>query len=231
MRIKVQNAYKEYNGTRVLDIESLEIKEGLIYGIMGLNGSGKTTLVECISGINKLTKGLLTYDGENGIGAARNSISIMTQKPYLFDMSVLDNIAIGLKFRKLGKEDISARIEKYLSYFDMKDLLYKNARGLSGGEGAKTALLRTAALETEVMLLDEPTSSMDMESTIKSESLIKEMARNSRTVVVVTHDLYQVKRVADYILFMDKGKIIEMGEKNKILENPENSLVKQILSV
>lgn len=231
MDIYVRKAYKDYNKLRVLDIDYLDLKKGYIYSIMGLNGSGKTTLMECIAGINSLTCGTITYGDNRGIEDVRHDISIMMQKPYMFDDSVINNIARGLKFRRFKKEDIKVRVEKYLSYFDMKDLLYKNAKKLSGGEAAKTALLRTAVLETNIVLLDEPTASMDMESTIWAEKLIKDMAVLDRTIIIVTHDLYQAKRIADYIIFMDKGRVIEMGEKNKVLQNPENELVRQILNM
>lgn len=231
MDVYVENAYKEYNGYRVLDIDTLKIKDGYIYALLGLNGSGKSTLLECISGINSLTGGKISYGEGLQIDSVRYDISIMTQKPYLFNTTVMGNIVSGLKFRKLSEEEISKRVEKYLSYFDMKDLLYKNSKKLSGGEGAKTALLRTAVLQTDLTLLDEPTSSLDIESTFKAEELIKDISSNGRTVIVVTHDLYQAERIADYIIFMDRGRVIEMGEKNKILNKPEHKLVKLILNM
>jgi len=230
MNIYVEDAYKEYNHRRVLDIDSLKFNEGNVYALLGLNGSGKSTLLECIAGINKLTGGIIRYGEETSIDAVRHNITIMTQKTYLFNMSVIDNIKSGLKFRNMGKEKTESLLKKYLPYFDMKELLLKNAKKLSGGESAKTALLRAAVLETEVTLLDEPTASMDIESTINAEKLIKQMAENGRTVIMVTHDLYQAERIADYVLFMDKGRIIEMGNKYKVLNNPEHKLVKLILN-
>jgi len=109
--------------------------------------------------------------------------------------------------------------------------LEKKSSWLSGGERAKIALLRTAVLETEVTLLDEPTAGMDMESSIKAEKLIKDMSSGGRTVIIVTHDVYQAKRIADYVLFMDKGKIIEEGQSDDVLSNPKNPLIKQILNI
>lgn len=231
MNICVKEAFKEYGGRRVLDIDALNIEEGHVYAILGLNGSGKSTLIECISGINSLDGGIILYNNQKDISAVRDCISTMVQKPYIFDMSAIDNIKIGLKFRKYEKEKIAHRVGKYIQYFNIKDLLYKNARSLSGGESQKVALLRTAVLETEVTLLDEPTSSMDIESTLCAEELIKDMSGNGRTVIMVTHDLYQAKRIADHVIFMDKGRIIEMGDKTSVLNNPRNSLVKLVLNM
>jgi len=117
------------------------------------------------------------------------------------------------------------------TFFNPKDLLNENAKKLSGGETAKTALIRIAVLETDFTLLDEPTSSMDIESTIKAEKLIMGMASGNRSVIVVTHDLYQAERIADYIIFMDKGKVIESGTKYKVIKDPDSQIVKMILNM
>lgn len=229
MNITLENAFKEYNGTRVLDIENLEIKDG-IYVILGSNGSGKSTLINCISGLDNLSGGNIFYDGKQ-IDTIRNDISIMVQKPYLFNTTAKENMIIGLKYRKINEDEVNYRFENYRNFFDIEDLLNKKSNWLSGGERAKIALLRSAVLETDLTILDEPTASMDIESSMKAEKLIKYMAENKRTVIIVTHDLYQARRIADYVIFLDKGKIIEMGEKEKVLIQPKNSLIKQILNL
>jgi tungstate transport system ATP-binding protein len=230
MNITVEGLYKEYNGTKVLDIDKLEFSEGSIYAVLGLNGSGKTTLLECIAGINKPDGGIIQYDNDQNIENIKGKISIMLQHPYLFNMSVRDNITIGLKFKKVPEEIITERVNKYLKYFNINDLLNKNAKGLSGGESAKTALLRTAVTECDVTMLDEPTASMDIESTLGAERLIKDIAGPKNTIIIVTHDIYQAVRLADYMVFMDKGRIIEAGKKEKVLKNPENSLVRFLMN-
>jgi tungstate transport system ATP-binding protein len=128
-------------------------------------------------------------------------------------------------------EETNKRVNKYLDYLDVQQLLDKKANWLSGGERAKIALLRTAVLEAEVIMLDEPTSAMDIESSIKAERLIMDMASNNRTIIIVTHDVYQARRIADFVIFMDKGKVIEMGKKEEVLMNPSNALIKQILNI
>ncbi len=231
MNLKLENVYKEYTGVRVLDIDNLEFAEGKIYVILGSNGSGKSTLINCIAGLNSISGGSILYNKELMNNKIRNNISIMVQKPYLFDDTSLNNVVSGLKYRKFNTNKICKRLEKYLSFFDISELKNKKSKWLSGGERAKIALLRTAILETELTFLDEPTASMDIESTIKAEVLIKSMSDEKRTVVIITHDIYQAGRIADYVLFMDKGKVLEMGLKDKVLKNPENNLVKQFMNM
>jgi len=230
MNVTIENAVKDYGSSRVLDIEKLEFIEG-IYVILGSNGSGKSTLINCIAGLNNLSYGNILYDGKKLNDFSRNLMSILVQKPYLFNKTSYENIVSGLKFKKINKVEINSRVEKYMHYFEIDALLNKKSNWLSGGERAKIALLRTSVLEAEITMLDEPTASMDIESSIKAENLIKQLALGKRTVIIVTHDVYQAKRIADYVIFMDKGKIIEMGNKENVLNNPTNKLVQQILNI
>lgn len=229
MNIFIKNAVKEYNGKMVLEIGDLTFEKGNIYALVGLNGSGKSTLLQCASGLDTFTKGEVLYNGKADVSAVRKNISVMTQKPYLFNSSAQENIKLGLKFRKYNNDEVEKKLNKYLPCFDIETLLIKNAKKLSGGEQAKVALLRTAVLETELTFLDEPTASMDIESTLRAERLIESMTSENRTVILVTHDLYQVERVADYVVFLDKGRIIEKGEKHTVFNSPRHNLVKQIL--
>ncbi|MCT8977116.1 ATP-binding cassette domain-containing protein [Clostridium sp. CX1] len=230
MQVHIKGAFKEYDGRKVLGIDELSFLGGKVYVVLGLNGSGKSTLLNCIAGINTLDRGSILYNGESRINSIRKNISIVTQSPYLFNSTVLENIISGLKYRKINKEDIHFRVKKYMNYFHIDKLFSKNVRNISGGEAAKTAIIRAAVLETELSILDEPTAAMDVESTLEAEKLIKDMTSNNRTVIMVTHDMYQAERIADYVIFMDKGKVIESGSKTKVFKNPEHPLVKTVLN-
>ncbi|KRQ86417.1 Glutamine transport ATP-binding protein GlnQ [Caloramator mitchellensis] len=227
MNIYINNLVKEYE-KRVLDIESLHIKKGEIVAVLGLNGSGKTTLIECIANIKRHDAGKILFD-DYEFDEVKDKISIMQQRPYIFNMSVKDNISLGLKYKGMKDEDIDKKLNEYTSYFGI-NYLEKNAKRLSGGESAKVALLRVAVLERELLLLDEPTASMDVESTLIAERLIKHINKKGTTVVLITHDLYQAQRIADTVIFMDKGKIIEMDSKEEFFKNPKSSLVRKIIS-
>lgn len=230
MNIEVSKLTKKYVERIVLNIDGFNFRKPGLYLILGLNGSGKSTFLECIAGVNRFDEGVIKYDGKS-FSEVRNHISMLLQRPYIFNGTIKENIIKGLLFKEKAWEK---NFEKYCSYtkeFNIESLLNKSAKNLSGGERAKTALLRVAMLETEVTLLDEPTASMDLESTLTAEKLIKSMAVEGRTVIMVTHDLYQAKRIADYVLYMDRGKIIEEGEKNEFFSNPSNEKVKMLLNI
>jgi len=230
MKVFVHKAVKKYNNNIVLSIDNLNLEDGKIYAVIGLNGSGKTTLMESIAGLKDLSSGIIKYNNLN-LENVKNDISIMLQSNYLFNGSVLSNIICGLKFRKYKEAEIKKRLAKYLSIFNIQELLNKDSKKLSGGEQEKVCLLRSAILETNLTIFDEPTSSMDIESTLKAEELIKNMADGHRTVVVITHDIYQAKRIADEVIFMDSGKVIEIGKKEDIFNNPKHNLIKAILNI
>ncbi|WP_040212362.1 ABC transporter ATP-binding protein [Clostridium polynesiense] len=231
MRVTIDSLIKKYNEKTVLNIDNLTIEEGKIYGILGLNGSGKSTLIQCISGLIPFDYGKIFYNGQEDIHPVRKSISASLQGNNLFNRTVFENIICGLEYRKASKELIKERTDKYLRYFNLQSFLNKNAKTLSGGEGAKVALLRTAVLETELTFLDEPTASMDIESTFQAEELIRYMAQGKKTVVVVTHDILQAKRISDEVIFMDKGRILEMGLGKKVLNNPESDYLKKVFNL
>ncbi len=127
MKIEVVNAVKEYAGRKVLDIEHMVFKEGSIYGILGLNGSGKSTLLQSIAGFNKLNEGEIIYDGKD-FNKVKDKISMMAQRPLLFNCSAGENIIMGLKFRKTPRKTVDARFEKYIKYFNINEILNKNGK-------------------------------------------------------------------------------------------------------
>ncbi|MBC2581444.1 ATP-binding cassette domain-containing protein [Clostridium sp. DJ247] len=230
MNIEVSNLVKQYGERTVVNIDYFNFKEPGLYLILGLNGSGKSTFLECIAGLNKSNDGIIKYD-DKSFNEAKVQVSMLLQRPYIFNGSVKENIIKGLLFKEKQWKKSFENYSPYIKDLGIENLINKNAKNLSGGEKAKTALLRVAMLETKVTLLDEPTASMDLESTLIAEKLIKSMAVSGRTVIMVTHDLYQAKRIADYVLYMDKGKIIEHGNRKEFFTNPSNEKVKILLNI
>lgn len=230
MEIIVNKARMQYSERWVLDVAGLRFLPGRIYFIMGANGSGKTTLVEGIARIRAFTEGDMEYRGLPTGQELRHSLTLMEQSPYLFNMTARDNIICGLKFRNVSEEAIEGRLEKYLGGMGMGDYLSKKPGSLSGGEREKVALLRTLILETPTVILDEPTSAMDIESSFQAEALLRKFSGEGRCVIVVSHDFHQAERLADHLIFLDGGKLLEQGEARRVLSEPESEMLKRILN-
>lgn len=230
VEIKVLNLMKQYGERTVLDINEFNFNKPGLYVILGLNGSGKSTLLECIASVNKINHGIIKYDDEN-FSEIRDQMSMLLQKPYIFNGTVKDNLIKGSLLKKKDWKESFQKYNSFIKDFNIENLMNKDAKNLSGGEKSKIALLRVVLLETNITLLDEPTASMDLESTLVAEKLIKSMAVNGRTVIMVTHDLYQARRIADYVLYMDKGKIIEFGDRKEFFTNPSNEKLKILLNI
>ena len=195
----VCKAKKEYGKNTVLDVER-SFEEGKIYAIIGNNGSGKSTF------LNVLAKEI-PFEGEI---VCPKDVLYMPQTAYNFDFSVKKNV---LLFVKKKDEEQRRKSEERLQKSGLSPLLKKNAKRLSGGEGQKTALLRTLNRPCSVLLLDEPTSSMDLSATQIAEDLILDYKKDAAcTIFWVTHSVAQAERVADEILFFDAGKILESGK-------------------
>lgn len=190
---------KMYGDKLALDVDC-SFEEGKIYAIIGNNGSGKSTL------LNVLAK-QVRYDGTL---TAPKDVVYMTQNAYNFDFSVRRNVLLFTPKKDAQK---IKNAERMMQEIGLNALAKKNANRLSGGEGQKTALVRTLTQDAELLLLDEPTSSMDISSAKIAEELIKDYrARANCTVFIVTHSVLQAETIADEILFLDGGKILERGK-------------------
>ncbi len=210
--MKINGFSKTYNGKTVLKTDEITIKRGRIYAIIGANGSGKSTFAKVISGIEKADNGKRVFEENITVG-------YMPQKSFAFRMSVEDNVTVKIK-----DEEKAETLMNKLGVFDLKD---KNAKTLSGGETAKMALARVLMEERDILILDEPCASMDMESTLISEGVIREFVTG--TVFIITHSLAQAKRVSDEVLFFDKGEIVEIGETNEVLTNSKNERTRKFV--
>ena len=210
----VCKAKKLYGEKLALDVD-YSFEEGKIYAIIGNNGSGKSTL------LNVLAK-QIRFDGEITLPG---NVVYMTQAAYNFDFSVKQNVLLFVPKKDVQKRQDAERMMKEIG---LDELAKKNANKLSGGEGQKTALLRTLMQDAKVLLLDEPTSSMDVTSTKIAEKLVLEYQKKTGcTVFIVTHSVAQAETIADEIFFFDSGKLIEHGKD--IVQNPESEQLKTYL--
>lgn len=205
---------KTYAGVRVLDFPGMELQKGSIYGVIGSNGSGKSTLAKVLAGIIPADNKGKTSDAV--------SVGYMPQKNFAFRMSVKKNILLG------GGDEAGAAM--LMDKMGIAGLSGKRADRLSGGETARMALLRLMMREHELLVLDEPCASMDMETTKISEEIIKDYVKETDcTLILITHSLSQAERMCDVIMFFNKGGLIEYAPTEKLLRSPEKEETKQFL--
>ena len=212
--MKISAFSKTYEGRTVLDFPGKELKPGQIYAVIGANGSGKSTFAKILSRI-------LTAD-KKGRHLSGGSIGYMPQKNYAYRMSTKANVLLN------GRDE--ARAEKLMDAIQIRHLENKRADKLSGGETARMALVRLMMRSYDMVLLDEPTAAMDMETTLLSEKLILDYVRETNcALILVTHSLQQAKRIADEVWYFHKGKLLESGPKEQILTCPQQAATRQFL--
>jgi len=231
--IELRNITKRYGKRRVLDDINLNIKKGEIFCIMGHSGAGKTTLLKILALINKPDSGKCLIDGKEVKWDMefRRRITMVFQNPVMFNSTVYNNIAYGLKVRKYPKEEIKKRVEDVLEHIGLLSYKDRRAKSLSGGEKQRVALARALVIEPEVLLMDEPTTNLDPSNSILIENIVKDTVKKyNTTIVLATHNLFQVKRLSDSTAHMYNGKIIEVGDTKKIFSNPKHELTKKFIN-
>ena len=212
--MKISAFSKTYDGTGVLDFPGMEMKSGTVYAIIGANGSGKSTFAKILAGV-------LAADRKGKL-LDTASVGYMPQKNYAFRMTAKDNILLN------GKDE--DRANNLMDALQIRHLENKRADKLSGGETARMALARLMMRRYDVVILDEPTAAMDMETTSLSEDLILRYVKETGcTLILVTHSLQQARRVADEVLYFHKGKLLETGMKDTVLYNPAMAETRQFL--
>lgn len=231
MKLSITSLVKEYKNKNVLDIPELTIDQGNIYSLIGPNGAGKSTFIKIIAGIDKPTSGNVLYDDNIFCDNVRMKTTLLFQKPYMLNCSVFENIAYPLRIRYFDSSAINKRVDEFLGILDLHGIQGQRAMTLSGGEAQKVALARALVFKPELVLLDEPTASIDPVSTLLIENLVRQVNKEHGTTFIwVTHDIGQAKRTAQRVLFMHKGKVVEWGMSEKVLGNPDSDITKRFVS-
>ncbi len=213
--MKINALSKTYEGRRVLSTPAFELRGGEICVLVGANGSGKSSLAKIIAGVISDDKGAKPVNEKLNVG-------YMPQKSYAFRMSTLRNLTLA------GGNEAAAM--EMLEKLGIDHLAKAPAKKLSGGESARMALGRVMMEKHELLILDEPTASMDMESTALSEALIMDYCKKSGAAILwVTHSLAQARRVADKAMFLRKGEMMEFGLAEKVLNSPEKEETREFL--
>ena len=212
--MKIRSFSKTYETTKVLDFPGMELQPGKVYAIIGANGSGKSTFAKILTGV-------LPADRKGKLMDA-SSVGYMPQKNYAFRMTTRANILLN------GADE--ARASALMDALQLKSLEHKRADKLSGGETARMALARLMMNRYDLVILDEPTAAMDMETTVLAEKRIAAYVRETGcALILVTHSLQQAKRLADEVLYFHKGKLLEHGPRDRVLETPERAETRQFL--
>ena len=212
--MKISAFSKTYEGRTVLDFPGLELEPGKIYAVIGANGSGKSTFAKILAGVLPADRRGKWLDG--------GSVGYMPQKNYAFRMSTKANILLN------GSDE--KRADKLMEAIQIHHLASKRADRLSGGETARMALVRLMMKSYDLVILDEPTAAMDMETTILSENLIADYVRETGcAMILVTHSLQQARRIAHQVLYFHKGKLLEYGPREQVLYEPQMAETKGFL--
>ena len=229
MNLRFEDLKRCHGDKTVLDVGCGEIKGGRITGLIGPNGAGKSTFLNIIAGLDRPSEGCMLYEipTTNGEMAftedlPRERMTLLFQQPYLIHTTVEKNIAYPLKLRRTPKEQMQARVAELMDELGLISLARQQGHRISGGEMQKTAFARALSFRPELLLMDEPTSNIDSASTAEIERIIKkENAEEGMTMVFVGHNLAQIKRLCDEVIFMDKGRIVERGLTSEVLGNPQ----------
>ena len=204
--MKIHSFSKTYEGRTVLDFPGIELQSGRIYAVIGANGSGKSTFAKILAGVLQADK--------KGRHIPEGTIGYMPQKNYAFRMTAKKNILLN------GKDE--TRANRLMEAVQIRHLEHKRADKLSGGETARMALVRLMMKAYDLVLLDEPTAAMDMETTLLSEKLILEYVQETNcALILVTHSLQQARRIADEVWHFHKGALLEAGPKEQVLYRPQ----------
>ena len=213
--MKIAPFMKTYEGVPVLDFPGLELQPGNIYSVIGANGSGKSTFARVLAGVLPADKKSPCLEGSISVG-------YLPQRPYAFRMSVRSNILLG------GSDQ--ARTDGLMDAVLIRHLAAKRADRLSGGETARMALVRLMMQRFDLVILDEPTAAMDVETTALTEALIREYVEETGcALILISHSLQQARRMADEALFFYRGKLLESGPAETVLHTPDQPETRKFL--
>ncbi len=236
--IEVKGLKKNFGSLEVLKGVDLKITKGEVAAIIGPSGSGKSTFLRCLNRLEEPSGGQIIFEGtdicspEVDINMHRQKMGMVFQQFNLFNhLSILENITIGPKMVKnLDEAAANEQAMKLLARVGLEDKAYEYPSRLSGGQKQRIAIVRALAMEPDVMLFDEPTSALDPEMVGEVLEVMKDLADEGSTMIVVTHEMGFAQKVADRVIFMDEGQILEEGEPEKIFNEPDNPRTQDFLS-
>ena len=229
--LDANNLRVKRGGVSVLDISHLGVPEGKVLCLIGPNGAGKSSLLLALSCLLKSWQGEIIFRGKK-VGSSytvfdyRRHLAMVFQEPLLFDTTVFENVAAGLRIRSVKQDEVKRVVDAYLERFGIGHLASRSARKLSGGEAQRTSLARAFAIRPEIIFLDEPFSSLDPPTRESLMGDLELILRETRTTgIMATHDQMEALRLSDQIAVMNEGKIIQMGSPVEVMNHPVDELV------
>lgn len=231
IKISVKNLKKCYGDLEVLKDISTDVTKGEVVCVIGPSGSGKSTFLRCLNRLETVTAGSIVVDGNDitdkhiNINKVRENIGMVFQHFNLFNnLNILDNLTLApVQLKKCSKAEAEERAKKMLAKVGLEDKAASFPSQLSGGQKQRVAIARALCMEPDIMLFDEPTSALDPEMVGEVLQVMKDLAADGMTMVIVTHEMGFAREVADRVIFMDGGYIIEEGTPSEVLLNPKEA--------
>ena len=236
--IKIEKLEKSFGSLKVLKGIDLEVMPGEVVCIIGASGSGKSTLLRCINLLEYAESGHIWFDGKDlmdlntNLNALRQRIGMVFQGFNLFNnKNVLDNCTMApMTVKKIKRQQAEETAIKHLKGVGLGDFINADSRKLSGGQKQRVAIARALCMEPEIMLFDEPTSALDPEIVGEVLDVMKKLAAQGMTMIVVTHEMAFAREVSDRVVFMDNGVILEQGSPKDVFGNPKEARTREFLS-
>ncbi|MBR5754923.1 MAG: amino acid ABC transporter ATP-binding protein [Erysipelotrichaceae bacterium] len=235
--IQVENVKKSFDNNIVLSDISFSVGKGDVVCLIGPSGSGKSTMLRCINLLEDIDEGKITVLGHDiatikDINSYRKDVGMVFQQFNLFsNMNVLDNCMLAqTKVLRRNRQQAEEKAREMLRKVGMLDFIHAYPSTLSGGQKQRVAIARSLCMDPQILLFDEPTSALDPEMVSEVLNVMKDLARDDMTMIVVTHEMGFAREVADKVLFMDDGVIVEEGTPSEMFNNPQNERTRQFLS-
>jgi len=232
--IELKDVTKSYGDIVALNKVNLKVVKGEILAIIGPNGSGKTTMLRIMAVIDRPTSGEIYFDGiktsDRNMDKVRSRSTMIFQRAVFFNTTVYKNLAYGLKLRGYSKKEIKEKVGEALKIVKLEGYENRLAKKLSGGEQQRVSLARALVLDTELILLDEPTANLDPYNVAMIEEIVSKINRNfNTTIVMATNNMFQAKRLGDKVVFLFGGEVVEVGKADKMFEDPQDKRTKSFI--
>lgn len=236
--LTINNVVKRFDDATILDGISFSVKKSEVIVIVGPSGCGKSTLLRCINALEPIQEGSITLDGDviernsKTLPLLRQRIGMVFQSYDLFPhLTVLDNILLApCKVQKRDKEEVKQEAMSLLERVGLKEKAKSYPRELSGGQKQRVAIIRALCMHPEILLFDEVTAALDPEMVREVLDVMLDLAKQGRTMLIVTHEMQFARAIADRIIFLDNGKIVEEATPDEFFDNPKTERAKQFLN-